>query len=60
MSRLSDYLAQIAAWGGDVERWKAAFADTKACAATARGQARPIDRMKAYYDCRKGKKLEKA
>lgn len=57
MTRVSDFLAWVDSVGGDSARWRAALADTAACAATARGQLRPIDRLKTYYECRKGKKL---
>jgi len=57
MSRLSEFLAWIDSVGGDRARWEAALADTKACQSTALAQAKPIDRLKAYYSCRKGKRL---
>ncbi|MBA7537517.1 hypothetical protein ES705_29786 [subsurface metagenome] len=57
MTRVSDFLAWVDSVGGDSARWRAALADTAACAATARAAATPIERLKTYYNCRKGKKL---
>lgn len=57
MTRLSDFLAWVDSVGGDSARWKAALVDTKACQATALAEATPIGRLKAYYTCRKGKRL---
>lgn len=57
MSRLSEYLGWLDEVGGDKARWQAALADTKACQAEAMGQTKPIDRLRTYYRCRKGKKL---
>ena len=57
MSRVSDFLSWVDSVGGDSARWKQALADTATCAATARAAGTPIERLKSYYQCRKGKKL---
>jgi len=57
MSRLSDYLSWIDSVGGDRARWEAALKDTKACQTAALAEATSIGRLKAYYSCRKGKRL---
>ncbi|MBT9148514.1 MAG: hypothetical protein DDT32_02288 [Syntrophomonadaceae bacterium] len=57
MSRLSDYLAWLDEVGGDKARWEAALRDTKACQAEALREATPIGRLRAFYKCRKGKRL---
>ena len=57
MTRLSDFLSWIDSVGGDKSRWLAALADTKTCQATALAAATPIERLKSYYSCRKGKRL---
>lgn len=57
MSRVSDFLAWVDSVGGDSARWKAALADTKTCADQSRSASTPIERLKSYYSCRKGKRL---
>ena len=57
MTRLSDYLAWIDEVGGDRARWEAALRDTKACQNEALKEVSPIARLRAYYRCRKGKRL---
>lgn len=57
MTRLSEFLAWVDSVGGDRARWEAALKDTMACRATALAAPTPIGRLKAYYDCRKGKRL---
>ncbi len=57
MTRLSDFLAWVDSVGGDKARWLAALADTKTCQTTALAAPTPIERLKAYYTCRKGKRL---
>lgn len=57
MTRLSDYLAWIDSVGGDRARWEASLKDTMSCRDTAIKEATPIGRLKAFYSCRKGKRL---
>lgn len=57
MSRLSDFRAWMDEVGGDKARWDQALAQTKECQATALRETTPIGRLKAFYTCRKGKRL---
>lgn len=57
MSRVSDFLSWVDSVGGDRARWEAALRDTKSCADSARTAGTPIERLKSYYSCRKGKRL---
>jgi len=61
MSRLTEYYAGLdrVSPGWDRGSYEKGLADTKACAATARGQAGGVNRMIAFIECRRGKKVEK-
>ena len=61
MSKLTDYYAGLdrVAPGWDKSSYEKGLADTKSCASTARGTAGSINRMVAFIECRRGKKVEK-
>ena len=61
MSKLSEWKSEMTRrFGANTARWDQANVQTQECARIARGTAGgSIARMKAYFDCRTGKKLEK-
>lgn len=61
MSKLNDYYAGLdrVSPGWDRSSYEKGLADTKACAASARSVAGGINRMVAFIECRRGKKVEK-
>lgn len=60
MTRYTDYRAYMDSIGADMGNWDKAYADTKACAVSANQATTPVGRMKAFIECRKGKKVAKA
>lgn len=61
MSKLAEWRSEmVSRFGADMGRWDQANAQTQSCAKSARATpGGSIARMKAYFDCRTGKKLER-
>ena len=61
MSKLTEYYSKLdsVAPGWDRASYEKGLADTKACAQTARAVRGSLDRMVAFIECRRGKKVEK-
>ena len=59
MSKLTDFYGALdrVAPGWAKDRYTAALADTASCAQSARSVAGGVNRMIAFIECRRGKKL---
>lgn len=62
MSRLTDWVAGLdrVAPGWDKDSWNAALRDTYACRDSVAGTRGRVERMVAFIECRRGKKVKKA